>query len=289
MKSIISKTIKVITFSISALVFAGLFYSCIKRNSADKINSVKPTEEKPEIIPSKENVWVFVLAGQSNMAGRAKIETQDTIADKRILTLNNAGELILAKEPLHFYNDGNDGLGCGLAFAKTLIIELPDGISVLLIPTAVSASSISHWINDSLFRGVKLLTNFRKKTEAGMQYGTIKGILWHQGESDANTEGIKYYGERLGMLVSEFRKIAKNDYLPVLFGELGSFSKNSENFKKINEEIKKYSLSDTNTAVIKTDDLKDAGDGTHFNSESQREMGKRFAEGYRKFMRNIQE
>jgi len=32
-----------------------------------------------ERIPAKENVWVFMLAGQSNMAGRDFVEPQDTL------------------------------------------------------------------------------------------------------------------------------------------------------------------------------------------------------------------
>ena len=61
-------------------------------------------------IPEKENVWVFIMAGQSNMAGRGTVEPQDTIPNKRILSINRDGHIIIAKEPLHFYEFERTGL-----------------------------------------------------------------------------------------------------------------------------------------------------------------------------------
>ena len=52
---------------------------------------------------NKENVWVFIMAGQSNMAGRGIVEAEDTISDKRIFSINKDGQIIIAKEPIHFY------------------------------------------------------------------------------------------------------------------------------------------------------------------------------------------
>ena len=163
-------------------------------------------EQKPDVIPDKENVWVFILAGQSNMAGRGKVEPVDTIPDIRIFTINKEGELLLAKEPLHFYEPAATGLDCGLSFGKELLKHIPDSISVLIIPTAVGGSSISQWINDSTFRNVTLMTNFKEKIEIGQKYGTIKGILWHQGENDATTqETIEIYDKQLQKLFTLFR------------------------------------------------------------------------------------
>jgi len=132
------------------------------------------SELKKGNIPAKENLWVFILAGQSNMAGRALVEPQDTIPSERILTINRSGEIIIAKEPLHFYEPSMAGLDCGLSFAKTIIKQMPDSLSILLIPTAVGGSSISEWLGDSLFRKVQLLTNFNEKVQLGNKYGRVK-------------------------------------------------------------------------------------------------------------------
>jgi hypothetical protein len=230
----------------------------------------------------KENVWVFIMAGQSNMAGRGIVEPADTVSNKRILSVNKDGQIVIAKEPLHFYEPERTGLDCGFSFAQTLIKKIPDSISILMIPTAVGGSSISQWLNDSLYRNVKLFSNFLAKVEIGKQNGIIKGMLWHQGESDANEEDIPLYKQRLGSLFTKFRTATGNNELPVLLGELGSFSENPVNFNSINKAIHEYAAEDKNSSVISTKDLKDKGDHLHFDSKGQRTMGKRFANAYLK-------
>lgn len=227
-----------------------------------------------------KNTWVFIMAGQSNMAGRGIIEPEDTVTDKRILSINKDGQLILAKEPLHWYEPERTGLDCGISFGKSLIKKLPDSIFVLLITVAVGGSSISQWIGDSLWRGVRLFSSFKEKTAIAKQFGEIKGILWHQGESDANEKDIPLYKERLSDLFYMFRKETGDKSLPVLIGELGSFSNTPEQFSFINKAISDYAVFDKHVAVISTADLGHKGDHLHFDSAAQREMGKRFAETY---------
>lgn len=243
------------------------------------VNFPKQTEAAKEP-KNKKKVWVFILAGQSNMAGRGWVEPEDTLAEKRLLTIDKDGQLIFAREPLHFYEPELTGLDCGYSFGKTLLKDVATDVSVLLIPTAVGGSSISQWLGDSVHRNVKLFSNFLKKLEIGKQYGTIKGILWHQGESDANEKDIPFYKERLSELIGWFRATASNSSLPILLGELGSFSRDKENWKLINKAINDYSDVDKYTMVISTADLEHKGDSIHFDSKGQRLMGKRFAEAY---------
>ena len=235
-------------------------------------------------MPKKENVWVFIMAGQSNMAGRGIVEKEDTVPNKRILSVNNTGRIVVAKEPLHFYEPNLTGLDCGVMFARTLIKEIQDSILILMVPTAVGGSSISQWLGDSTHRGVPLLSNFFKHVEIGKQFGVIKGILWHQGESDANESNIPHHKKRMGELFSKFRAAVGNDGLPVMVGELGFFSDNPVNFSLLNKAIHEYAAEDKNCSVISTKDLKDKGDHLHFNSKAQREMGKRFAKAYLKVL-----
>lgn len=266
-----------IIFSITIMLI-----SCNRKVATGKSTHLsKQIEIMPT--PSKEDIWVFIMAGQSNMAGRGIVESEDTVTNKRIFSINKDGQLILAKEPIHFYEPERVGLDCGLSFAKNLVEKIPGNISILMIPTAVGGSSISQWLGDSLFRGVKLYSNFLEKVELAKKHGTVKGILWHQGESDANERNIPLYKERLGLLFSKFRTTIGNNNLPVILGELGSFSDNNPaNFNLLNQEIHKYVAEDKRSAVISTKDLKDKGDHLHFDSKGQREMGKRFAEAYLK-------
>lgn len=239
--------------------------------------------EKVTKLPKKKKTWVFIMAGQSNMAGRGQVEPQDTIPDERLLTINAKGELILAKEPLHFYEPNLTGLDCGVSFGKTLLQHIPKNITVLLIPTAVGGSSIEQWLGDSTYRKVQLLSNFKEKVKIGSEYGRIKAIIWHQGESNTNTERrISLHASRLTELFKIFRNITQNNNLPILLGELGSYSKNNTNWQLLNATLRDYVKNDKNSALISTQDLNHKGDDVHFDSEGQRKMGERFANEYLK-------
>lgn len=258
-----------------------IFITGRSQPGARTMNFPKQTEIAKEP-KNKKKVWVFMLAGQSNMAGRGFVEPEDTLSERRLLTIDKDGQLILAKEPLHFYEPDLAGLDCGYSFGTTLLKNIPGDISVLLIPTAVGGSSISQWLGDSVHREVKLFSNFLQKMEIGKRYGTIKGILWHQGESDANANNIPLYKERLSELIGWFRATAGNSSLPVLFGELGSYSNDKTNWGLINKAINEYSVRDKFSTVISTADLEHKGDHIHFNSKGQRLIGRRFAEAYLK-------
>lgn len=263
-----------ILFSLVAL------YS-FKKVADPKVNFPK-TFEPVLNLPKKDNVWVFILAGQSNMAGRGFVEPMDTIPNQRVFSITSDGRLVYAKEPLHFYEPELTGLDCGLSFGKTFAKNIPDSISVLVIPTAIGGSSASQWVGDSLYRNVQLLSNFKEKVAIGNQYGVIKGILWHQGESDANEKDLPFYDEKIAALFATFRNITANDHLPILMGMLAPFPKNEAYRDSINQTILAYSITDNQTAVIDTHDLEHKGDTLHFNSAAQRLMGERFAETYLK-------
>jgi len=227
-------------------------------------------------------IWVFIMAGQSNMAGRGTVDKNpfngDTITNRRIQAINQDGNMVMAKEPLHFYEPKMAGLDCGLSFARTLLSFIPEDVTILLIPTAVGGSSIIKWIDDSEHRGVMLWTNFKSMVEIGKKYGTIKGILWHQGEADANAEGIPVYGKNLKTLFTKMRKETGKKRLPILMGELGYFSKTAnDEFMKINLALHQYATKDKLSEVVGAKGLDHKGDNLHFNSAGQRELGRRYA------------
>ena len=56
-----------------------------------------------------------------------------------------------------------------------------------------------------------------------MKYGNLKGILWHQGESDSNPQNADKYKQRLKNLISNFRKDLNADKVPFIIGQLGQF------------------------------------------------------------------
>ncbi len=149
---------------LSFLLLLTMSVSCQNTETDERTQFFPTTEELVDKLPAKSQVWVFLMAGQSNMAGRGLVEPQDTISHSRILTINKVGKLIVAKEPLHFYEPSLTGLDCGLSFGKALLSHIPDSVSILLIPTAVGGSSISQWLGAS---GRKIADQFQRKSGAG--------------------------------------------------------------------------------------------------------------------------
>src|SRR5690606_37860659 len=75
----------------------------------------------------KNPMELYLLVGQSNMAGRGKVEAIDTVRHAQVYVFNADDEWSLAKEPLH-YDKANRGVGPGCASGKvTARSEEPRG------------------------------------------------------------------------------------------------------------------------------------------------------------------
>ncbi|MCM5663897.1 sialate O-acetylesterase [Galbibacter mesophilus] len=249
------------------------------------------TSETKESISEKENFWVFVMAGQSNMAGRGEIEALDTIINSNIWVLNDKNSWEKAKEPLHYYEPKKKGLDIGISFANKLQKLVGDSISIGLVPCAVGGSSVEQWVGDSIHKQVKLFSNYKSKVKIAQQKGTLKAILWHQGESNANEEGVKDYKENVQKLFSKMRNVGENDTLPIIMGEIGSFL-SEKRFQKypdsINHLLAEINRQDENTELVETNELPHKGDSLHFNSEALRILGKKYANAYVKLINEQQ-
>jgi hypothetical protein len=246
-------------------------------------NEILPDALEENIPVKQENIWIFIMAGQSNMAGRGTIESQDTITNKRILTINSDNNWIVAREPLHFYEPALKGLDCGMSFALELLKHIPDSITIALVPSAVGGSSVFQWLNDEQHRGVNLLSNFKEKVQLSQNKGVVKGVLWHQGESNANKADLPVYKDALLKLFVRFRKYIDNDELPIILGELGKFAIPEEkagNFEEVNKVIRNLASEYEFIHYVLSDGLDHLGDHLHFNSAAQRELGKRYARKY---------
>jgi hypothetical protein len=263
----------------SLWVFAVVFISSIQA-SGQRTDNFPKEVEYVKSFPVKENFWIFLMAGQSNMAGRGLVEAQDTIPHPRILTFDEKKLWVRAKEPLHFYEPQLTGLDCGLSFGKQLIQAIPEEVTIGLVPCAVGGSSIRQWLCDSIRKEVQLLSNFKSRLMEAERYGLIKGIIWHQGETDAHQMQSRHYAERLRTLFSRFRNIAGDDSLPIVAGELGNFTFQNEQplWDSVNMAIHEVAGEDPLVSVITTADLHEKGDSIHFDSPSLRLMGERYAE-----------
>ncbi len=91
----------------------------------------------------KESFHLYLLAGQSNMAGRGAVSERDKKAHPRVFVLNRLNRWVPATDPLHF-DKSWAGVGPGLTFGKELA-EADPNVIIGLIPCAVGGSPISAW------------------------------------------------------------------------------------------------------------------------------------------------
>jgi hypothetical protein len=263
--------------------FAILLFGLLGCSSPAKIstetNHFPTVVEKVKQLPVKENFYIYLMAGQSNMAGRGFVESEDTISSIRVLAMDKNNEWVYAKEPLHYYEPGRTGLDCGLSFGKELSKKLGNRITIGLVPCAVGGSSIEQWLGNATYRGVTLYSNFLDKAKAAAQHGTIKGILWHQGESNAGERSRINYKQKLESFFEKVRKDLEQPDLPVYMGTLGSYlTKYSFPYtEEINKNIKEVAENGKNIYLVNTSDFTHLKDTIHFDSPSQRMLGKRFA------------
>ena len=232
---------------------------------------------EPEL-PSKENFHLFLLAGQSNMAGRGKADEISKQTDPRILALNKKQQWQIATDPLH-WDKGSAGTGIGRPFAAIIAKKNP-GITIGLIPTACGGSPISAWRPGQYFDQTKShpWDDSIAAAKTAMKDGTLKAILWHQGESDAGPKDSPLHEERLTDLITRFRKELDAPDLPFIIGQLGRFPARPWNKDReaIDAAHKAVAAKMKNVAFVPIEDPESVGDNLHFDTATLR----RFAQGY---------
>ena len=222
----------------------------------------------------KDKTWVFILAGQSNMAGRGAIDFNpfngDTITNQRIQTINQNGEIVLAKEPLHFYEPKMAGLDCGLSFARTMLLSIPEDVTILLIPTAVGGSSIKKWIDDSVHRGVPLWSNFKHQVEIAKKYNT-RFHAYHI-STELETHLFKYNGALRDKRITSEACVHHLWFTDKDYDRLGHFIKWNPSIKSENNKLGLIKALNNNIVdIIATDHaphLLSEKKGDYFQSKS---------------------
>ncbi len=228
----------------------------------------------------------------------------------------------VAEDPLHIPFDNAFGgktldyIGLGLSFAKA---ALPNtSREIILVPAAWSGSAFcandqgppGQWNaqattdpalgNTWLFDRAVARANLALQTTGGI----LRGILWHQGESDANNACAGSYAANLERLAQEFRTnidadarggdLRRNDSnIPFVVGtmsrgidERDDLSTFSAAKQIIDDAHRNLPNTIASGAVSNHDDLVPAngfpcGNTTcvHFGAEALREMGRRYYDG----------
>lgn len=222
------------------------------------------------------NFELYVLIGQSNMAGRGPLTDElKQEGNDSVFVFNKQAQWIIARHPLHFDKPAIVGVGPGLMFGIEMAKATP-GKRIGLIPCAVGGTPIEHWLPGAFDSATNThpWDDAAARITRAMQYGTIKGVIWHQGEANSNAAAAETYAVQLAALIHRIRTLAGNPNLPFVAGELGPFLATSGN---INAQLKKIPGLADHTAVAAAEGLTDKGDKLHFDARSANELGKRYA------------
>ena len=219
---------------------------------------------------------IFMLMGQSNMAGVANKEASDNNTDERLKVWGGcnqpAGQWNTANPPL---NDcpGEKGWNLstsvdpGIWFGKTLLESLPEGDTIGLVGTAESGESITTFIAGGSHHQMIL-----NKIAAVKDAGRFAGVIFHQGESDCNSGS---WPGQVVQLYNEVKEAWGVDYdVPFILGEIpagnaGCFSHNDKVHQAADQLPVGAWISQEGTAIM---------DQYHFDHPSVVLMGTRYGE-----------
>jgi hypothetical protein len=231
----------------------------------------------------------FILFGQSNMAGAAPIEEPDRKEHQRVKVLGMYdcealgrvyGEWSIAVPPLHSCG-GN--LGPADSFARAMAEAWPNS-EIGLVPNGVPGVEIDFFrkgMSSNQNEAYKRLPKGYQsayqmmidRSRLAQQSGRVRGILFHQGESDS---GRPEWVDDVAEIVADLRvDLELGDGVPFLAGELpptGSCCGHNTHVNQLPSRI-------PNTTIVSAQDLT-VLDLYHFDSASVRTLGRRYAAAF---------
>ena len=189
-------------------------------------------------------VHAFILAGQSNMSGRARPFTGRDTPDRRVFQYGARRRVVeRATVPLDMH-DAPAGMSYATVFAREYLRRMPEGVAVLLIPAAHGGTGFTSTTENPAPAGYsthaggtwqvgytasavnlydEMLTQTTEALTAAQEtFGvpaSVKAMLWHQGESDAmNGVTETDYGTHMRALIDGVRAHVGDSRLPVVMG-----------------------------------------------------------------------
>jgi len=277
------------------------------------INTKTNAQGKNTISPCPIDADIWVLAGQSQMAGAGR--TPDTLTDSRIIMLNMDNKWITAKNPLHrifeaaapayesnfieLLPDSSKanaheqfkllsemskkspvgGVGPGLYFAQKILNET--GRPVALIPCALGGSKMDMWYPSKLSMGDESLYGAMIDRVKAAGVNKVKGMLWSQGESEAMLQNTSNYEADLINLIESFRRDINRPDLPVILVQSGRFLrvdlKEGRSWESLRDIQRRVCKKVKNVYMTSGIDLP-LDDCAHISTDGQRVLGKRLAE-----------
>lgn len=226
---------------------------------------------------------VYLLIGQSNMAGRGKMLPEDTLkALEGVYLLGPEGKPVPAMNPLNQYSTIRKDIRMqqicpGTAFSQEMYKR--NGRKILLVMNARGATELDEWVE-----GTEYFSEAVRRCKEGMNYGTLKGILWHQGCADSSRSKRESYLKRLAPMVKALRhELGVGEEVPFIAGELAYWRSSAAAFNKmihgITEAVPNSAwVSAEGCGPLKPESLKTKSPDPHFSRDGQLLLGKRYAE-----------
>jgi hypothetical protein len=236
---------------------------------------------------------LFILFGQSNMSGMSPMPQDPWPINENVTFMvqydcpsldQMKDQWLPAEPPLHGCQWATGGIGLGLAdhFGAALAEAWPDA-QIGLIPNAIPAVTIDIFTKGgpSPGGGLKALpdgytsayTLMVDRVKEAQKLGRVRAILLHQGESDYNQGLAEEWVDKLATVVSDLRAdLDLTEDVPFIAGEISpgsSYSGHNEYVNQVPDAI-------PNSAVVSAEGT-DIHDVAHFDSESARLMGERYA------------
>lgn len=244
---------------------------------------------------------LWVMAGQSNMQGVGLL--RDALPPHPLVQMftmadrwKNAREPVNARSSAVYsaygaadpFRKGDTapvvrpvkGTGPGLAFGRAIVEKY--GIPVGLIPCAVGGSSMQQWDPALAPKGGGSLYGAFLERFAKVG-GSIKGILWSQGSSEANVTNHPAYKERMHALVAAFRRDTGDPALPLViaqgygFFDTGRWGLDPFSWSAIRHCQVELSREIPQVDIFGVLDL-ELDDGIHLSGKAQAVVGERMAD-----------
>lgn len=154
--------------------------------------------------------------------------------------------------------------------------NMPNPKNIELVMCAEGGSALSRW---EYRKDLDLRCSSRIGLMTSLKGGSVKGILWHQGETDIfDEESMKTYKERFYKIV--YKQLEYS--IPFVSGQLGEFLYSEKdghpvkNVRLINDACMNISHEFSYVDCISSSGLT-SNDELHFDLRSQKELGRRYA------------
>ncbi|MCF2949483.1 sialate O-acetylesterase [Paraglaciecola aquimarina] len=252
--------------------------ACTSSTSVSNDHKINQTSQN-HYQGTEQDLHIYLLIGQSNMAGRAPILAEQYNVIENTLLFDSEGEWQLATNPLNRYSSirkdmSMQKLGIGYAFAITMsqnLFKTSHKTQLGLVVNAKGGTSITKWQP-----GHKFYEEAIKRAKLAQQTGTLKGILWHQGETDFED---KDYLPKLIDLVNNLRRDLAQPNLPFVAGQIYKTP-------SINEQIAQLPKKVPFTEVVMAENLS-AMDRWHFDNPSINKLGSGYAQAMLKLQTKL--